>query len=344
MSAASVLREAAGASGASSRGVGSKRRGFGVEIALSIVVLALPGLIPNAYYLRIIEDIAIFSLLAVGLNLVFGYTGQISLGHAAFYALGAYGSAILEAKASLSPVIAWPLAVLVGMGIAWIISFPVLRLQGHYLALATLAFGLIVATLLAQGGKFTGGHDGIIVPVATALGDFVQARLAYIVVGAAVVAYWLVRNVTGSSVGRALRSLRDDPDAAAALGIPVARYRIASFVLAAGLAAVAGVLYSHVAQVVTPEVFGFSTSIQILLMVVIGGMGHRLGGVFGAAAVILLPEFLYGLAGAKNITFGVVVLLLLLFLPRGLMGIPSQVRRLMSRGRADGANAGGTRS
>lgn len=344
MIAASALRKAARINSVPARGPASKRRGFGVEIALSIVVLALPGLIPNAYYLRILQDIAIFSLLAIGLNLVFGYTGQISLGHAAFYALGAYGSAILEGKASLSPVIAWPLAVLVGMGIAWAISFPVLRLQGHYLALATLAFGLIVATLLAQGGAFTGGHDGIIVPVAARLGEFVSARLAYIVVGTAVVAYWMVRNLTGSSVGRALRSLRDDPDAAAALGIPVARYRIASFVMAAALASVAGILYAHVAQVVTPEVFGFSTSIQILLMVVIGGMGHRLGGVVGAAAVILIPEFLYGLAGAKNITFGLVVLLLLLFLPRGLMGIPTHVRRLTRRGRAAGVKAEGARS
>ncbi|PJJ55609.1 branched-chain amino acid ABC transporter permease [Compostimonas suwonensis] len=311
--------------GTASLSLARTRAQFWVEVALSVVIVSLPGLLQSAYYIRILEDIAVFGLLAMGLNLVFGYTGQISLGQAAFYALGSYGSVILETQLGVPVYLAWPLAIAFCMAVAWIISFPVLRLKGHYLALATLAFGLIVETLIGQGGTLTGGHDGLIVPVQSVLGEFLTSRFPYIVVGVAVLAYWLLRNLTNYSVGRALRSLRDDPDAAAALGVPVSRYRTASFVLAAGLSAIAGIFYAHVAQVVTPEVFSFDTSIQILLMVIIGGMGHRLGGVIGAVVVLLLPEFLYGLNTAKSLVFAIIVLIVLLFMPQGIAGLPRQI-------------------
>lgn len=296
---------------------------LGIEIAVSVLVIVLPGILPNAYFVRILEDIAVFSLLAMGLNLVFGYTGQVSLGHAAFYAIGAYGTAILETRLGVPIAIAWPLAIVLSMVVAWIISFPVLRLRGHYLALGTLAIGLIASTLIGQGGQVTGGHDGIFVDVEQALGPFLSVYLPYVVVIVAVIAYWALRNLTSRSVGRALRALRDDPDAAASLGIPVVRYRITSFVVAAGLAAIAGIFYTHIAKVITPEVFDFDTSLQILVMVIIGGMGHRLGGVVGAVVVLILPEFLYAFDQAKTLIYAVLVLVVLLFLPKGLAGLPA---------------------
>lgn len=301
------------------------------EIAVSVVIIALPGVLSSAYQVRILEDIAIFALLAIGLNLAFGFTGQISLGHAAFYAVGAYGAAIMETRLGWPIYVAWPLAIAIGMLLALLISLPVMRLRGHYLAMATLAFGLIMETVLSQGGAVTGGHDGIIIPVSQLLGDGLKDRFAYVVVIVAVLAYWLVRNLTGSSVGRSLRALRDDPDGAASLGIPVARYRTMVVVVAGGLAAVAGIFYAHVAQVITPEVFGFHTSIQILMMVVIGGMGHRLGGVLGAIVVLMIPELLYGLDEYRNLAFGVLVLAVLIFLPRGMAGLPQTIRTLFRR-------------
>lgn len=300
---------------------------LGIELALTVLVLLLPIIISNAYYLRVVQDVAIFALLALGLNLIFGFTGQISLGHAAFYALGGYGAGILQTKAGVPLVIAWLAAVLLAMLVAWLISFPLLRLQGHYLALGTLAFGLIVSTLLVQLVPLTGGHDGILVPALTTLGEWLSIRFPYVIIGTAVVGYWLVRNITSGSVGRALVALRDDPAGAAALGIQVARYKTIVFVIAGGLAAAAGVLYAHHAQVVTPEVFGFQTSVQILLIVVIGGMASRLGSIIGAAAVIGLPEFLHSLEEAKNLTFALVVLAVLLFLPGGLVGLPRAIAR-----------------
>jgi branched-chain amino acid transport system permease protein len=315
-------------------GRSGQRRSFWIEIAISVGIIALPGLLSSAYQVRILEDIAIFALLAMGLNLAFGFTGQISLGHAAFYAVGAYGSAIMETRLGWPIYVSWPLAVGIGMLLALLISLPVMRLTGHYLAMATLAFGLIMETVLSQGGQLTGGHDGIIVPVSQLLGDGLQDRFAYVVVIVAVLAYWLLRNLTGSSVGRSLRALRDDPDGAASLGIPVARYRTSAVVVAGGLAAIAGVFYAHVAQVITPEVFGFHTSIQILMMVVIGGMGHRLGGVLGAILVLMLPELLYGLDEFRNLAFGVLVLAVLIFLPRGIAGLPGTLQSAFRRRRA----------
>lgn len=305
-----------------------------VEIAVSVTVLFLPALIGSAYQTRLLENIAIFALLAMGLNLAFGFTGQISLGHAAFYAVGAYGSGLMETKLGLPIWIAWPAAILLCMVLGYLISLPVMRLSGHFLALATLAFGLIVETLIAQGGSVTGGHDGIIIPVRSVMGEFLQENFTFVIVGVAVVSYWILRNLTNSSVGRALRATRDDADGASALGISVSRSRIMSVVVGAGLAGVAGIFYAHVAQVITPEVFAFHTSIQILMMVVIGGMGHRLGGVLGAAVVILLPEFLWGLEHYQHITFGVLVLIVLLFAPKGVAGLPAQLTQLFRRGRA----------
>jgi ABC-type branched-subunit amino acid transport system permease subunit len=311
------------------------RRLIWVEILLSIAVVVLPGLLTSAYQVRMLENIAIFALLAIGLNLAFGFTGQISLGHAAFYAVGAYGSAILETRFGLPAIIAWPAAVFLGMLLALLISLPVMRLSGHYLAMATLAFGLIIEKLLSQGGAVTGGHDGIIIPVSRVMGQALQDRFVYVIIIVALIAYWLLRNLTESSVGRSLRALRDDPDGAASLGIPVARYRTLAVVVAGGLAALAGVFYAHVAQVITPEVFAVHTSIQILMMVVIGGMGHRLGGVLGAIVVLIIPELLYGLDEYRNIAFGALVLAVLVFLPRGIAGLPEAIgslyRKLSSR-------------
>lgn len=307
------------------------RRILWIEIAVSLSIILLPALLTSAYQVRMLENIAIFSLLAIGLNLAFGFTGQISLGHAAFYAVGAYGSAILETRFGLPAIIAWPSAIVLGMLLALLISLPVMRLVGHYLAMATLAFGLIVEMLLSHGGAVTGGHDGIIIPVTDVMGQALQDRFVYVLVAVAVLAYWLLRNLTESSVGRSLRALRDDPDGAASLGVPVASYRTLVVVVAGGLAATAGVFYAHVAEVITPEVFTVHTSIQILMMVILGGMGHRLGGVFGAAAVLIIPELLYGLDEYRNITFAFLVLAVLIFLPRGITGLPDALRRLYHR-------------
>ncbi len=307
---------------------GEKRRLFWVELAASVIVIALPALVPSAYQMRLIQDVAIWGILALSLTLVLGFTGQISLGQAAFYAVGAYASVILQTKAGVPAPLAWIIAIGLGMAIAYVISVPLLRIHGHFLALGTLALGLIVETLLVQLAPLTGGHDGIRIPGSQYLGEWVQLRFPYIVLGFLVVAYWLVRNLTQRSAGRAFFALRDDPAGAAALGIPVSRYKSFVFMVGGGLAATAGVLYAHQTQVVTPETFGFHTSIEVLLIVVIGGMSSRIGAIIGAIVIVFFPEWLKFLEQAENLIFGLVVLAILLFLPGGIVG---GIRSLIAR-------------
>lgn len=311
---------------------GARRTTFWIEVAASILVLALPAMIGSAYQLRLLQDVAIWSILALSLTLIFGHTGQISLGQAAFYAVGGYASAILQTALGVPAPIAWVVAIALGMGVAFVVSFPLLRIHGHFLALGTLALGLIVETLLVQLVPLTGGHDGILLPGAVQLGSWVQARFPYIVVGFLLLAYWLVRNLTQGGMGRAFFALRDDPAGAAALGVPVTRYKTFVFMIGGGLAAAAGVLYAHHTQVVTPDAFGFGTSIEVLLIVVIGGMSSRFGAIVGAAVIVFLPESLQFLQEGRNLVFGILVLAILLFLPGGLVGgVRSFAKTIMRR-------------
>ena len=305
---------------ASPRAWSRKRWLLAAELGATALVLLLPGLIGNAYHLRLAQDVAILAILALSLTLIFGFTGQISLGQAAFYAVGGYGSAIVQTELGVPAPLAWLFAIALGMAAAYVISLPLLRIHGHFLALGTLALGLIVETMLVQLVPLTGGHDGILLPSVVHLGQWITARFPYIVAIFLVLAYWLVRNLTARSVGRSFLALRDDPQGAAALGIPVTRYKTLAFMIGGGLAAAAGVLYAHHTQVITPEVFGFGTSIQALLVVVIGGMTSRFGALVGAAIVVLLPEWLVFLEENENLVFGLLVLGALLFLPGGVVG------------------------
>lgn len=320
--------------------LGASRIPFWCEIVVSVIVLLLPAIVPSAYIMRLIQDAAIWGIFALGLTLVLGFTGQISLGQAAFYAVGAYASVILQTRLGVPAPIAWVIAIALGMGIAYVISLPLLRTQGHFLALGTLALGLIVETMLVRFAPITGGHDGIRIPGVDYLGKWMQLRFPYVILILLIAAYWLVRNLTERSAGRALLALRDDPAGAAALGVPIARYKTMIFMIGGGLAATAGVLYAHHTQVVTPDSFGFDTSINVLLIVIIGGMSSRIGAIAGAAVIVFLPEWLKFLQTGANLVFGLVVLAILLFLPGGIVGgIRTIFARLVSGRRSEREDA-----
>lgn len=305
-----------------------RRTQFLIEIGATALVLLLPILLSGSpYILRIVQDVAIWSILALSLTLIFGFTGQISLGQAVFFALGAYGSAVLQTKLGVPFPIAWIVAVLLAMLVAYLVALPLLRIHGHFLALGTLALGLIVSTLLVQMRDITNGYDGILMPGMLVLGQWLFQNFAYVILGFLALSYWMVRNLTSRGIGRALFALRDDPAGAAALGIPVTRYKVLAFMIGGGLAGLAGVLYAHHSQVITPEAFTFDASIHVLLIVVIGGMSSRLGAILGAAIVVALPEVLHALEEPKNLIFALVVLAILLFMPGGIVGGVQQLWR-----------------
>ena len=299
-------------------------------VALAAIVAALPWALPNDFYFNVVILAGINAIVCVGLNLLIGYAGQISLGHAGFFALGAYSSALLTTRG-------WPswAALVAGLVIVGLLSFaiarPILRLKGHYLAMATLGMGIIISIVLVQETRLTGGPDGMSVPPVHVLGAELYSEHAwYWIVGAALlVAVWLALNLVDSPAGRALRALHGSEVAAATMGIDTARYATSAFVFSALFAAAAGSLFAHYSGFLTPGEAGFMRSIQFVTMVVFGGMASTFGAVAGAAVVTVLPQLLTMFHDYEQVMLGLILMGTMVFMPRGL--VPSLAA--LARGR-----------
>jgi branched-chain amino acid transport system permease protein len=288
--------------------------------AFAALMALVPWLVPSDYYLTVLIVAAFHVMLVMGLNLLMGYAGQVSLGHAAFYGLAAYTSGILTSRGA--PVVAGIAAgIALTVLVAALIAVPTLRLRGHYLAMGTLGFGLIVFIVLNEATGLTGGPSGLTGIPRLAVGGYVVAsdRGYYGVVWSAVLLlYLLARNLVHSRVGRALRAIHTSETAAGILGVDTTRYKAAVFVLSAFYAAVAGTLYAHYVTFVSPGSFGFGTSVQLVTMVVLGGMGSLPGAVAGALFLTLLPEALRALEDFDILVYGGILILCMMYLPGGL--------------------------
>ena len=309
---------------------------LGLSVALSLV----PLILANPWKLGILNLIAVHAIVALGLNLFIGYAGQISLGHAAFFGLGAYGSAILTTTIAMPPFAAM---ILTATGVALtalVIGIPALRLSGHYLAMATLGFNIVLHNILVQWDRVTGGPSGLSgIPPLAVLGLLFQgeARQYYLLWGAAMIALTLSLNLVRSGVGRGLAALAEDEVSAAAMGVDVRRGKIAVFTVSAVFAAIGGSLFAHYMGTVTPDTFGIFASIDFVIMVVIGGLGSLWGSLAGAAIVTLLPHLLGPLEDSRDIIYGVIVVAILLLPPRGsLADIAELAKNRLARVGANG--------
>jgi branched-chain amino acid transport system permease protein len=288
---------------------------FGVALAL------LPLILTNRYYLNLMIFIGINTLLVVGLNLLMGYAGQISLGHAAFFGLGAYTSGILTATYHVPPWPAMVAAVALTAVVAMALGIPVLKLTGYYLAMATLGFGIIVHICFKEFNWLTGGPSGLVGIPALAIGSVIfdePARYYYLVWFTTLTALAVSVNIVDSRVGRALRAIHDSEAAARASGIYTSRLKIWVFVISAAYASVAGSLYAHFITFISPGSFDFMFSIKLVTMVVVGGMASIWGAVFGAATLTLLPEVLAVFHDYDIVIFGLILMVVMIFLPQGL--------------------------
>jgi branched-chain amino acid transport system permease protein len=286
-------------------------------------VAALPLALSSPYYLSILVFVALHGLIAVGLSLLMGYAGQISLGHAAFYGMGAYASAILTTRAQISPALSALLACLLTAAVAYLIGLPTLRLRGHYLAMATLGFGEIVYVVMTAWIGLTGGPSGIGNIHRLSFLGFVfdtDLKVYYLSWAVLLAALLCSLHLIHSRVGRALRAIHSSETAAACLGIDIARYKVAVFVLSAVYASLAGSLYAHFVTFVSPESFGISFSILVVTMTVLGGRMSVWGALLGAAILTLLPETLRAFKDYDILAYGAILLLAMVFLPRGLFG------------------------
>ena len=286
------------------------------------VLLALGLGLKNEYYYTLLNFIGIHTLLVVGLNLLMGYGGQISLGHAAFFGIGAYASGILTATYGVNPWLALSAGLIICGAAAWLIGVPALKLHGYYLAMATLGFGIILNIIFNEAQAWTGGPSGLSgIPSLSLLGwPLNTPRKMYALIWLTV---WLIllisANLVNSRSGRALRALHDSEAAAQSLGVDTARVKLRIFIWSALYASLAGSLYAHTLNFVAPSSFGFMFSIKLVTMVVLGGMASIWGSLLGAAALTVLPELLTVFHDYETIIFGGILMVVMIFLPQGLM-------------------------
>ena len=290
-------------------------------VALAAAVALLPLALPNNYTYEVAIVVGLNAIVCVGLNLLIGYAGQISLGHAGFFGLGAYGTAILAARYGWPTPASLAASVAAVALLAWAIGRPILRLKGHALAMATLGMGIIVSVVIATEDGYTGGPDGMSVPPLGFAGFVLAGERAWywVVAGLLVATVWLAQNLIDSPRGRAWRALHGSEVAASAIGIDPARHKLAAFVLSAALAAFAGALTAHYAGFITPAKASFLHSIELVTMVVFGGMASSMGAVVGAAVLTTLPQLLTVFKEYEMVMLGAVLMLTMIFMPQGLV-------------------------
>lgn len=290
-------------------------------VLLAIFAIVIPLFFPSAYYYRIGALVFIFALAVVGLNLLMGFAGQVSLGHAGFMGIGGFAVAIGPTHLGIPSWLSLCIGALLAGVIAFIVGRPILRLKGHYLAVATLGFGLLIAIVFTNEAQWTGGPDGMNVRRLVLFDWRVSGSITWYWVSAAtfILGALLAVNLVESPTGRALRAIHDSEVASRVLGVDVAKKKLAVFVISAVYASVAGSYLALFNGHVTPEISGFLRSIELVAMVVLGGMGSITGSLVGAAVLVVLPQALTWLHEYEHMVLGLVLMAFMIFLRQGIV-------------------------
>jgi branched-chain amino acid transport system permease protein len=306
---------------------------YGLLMAL---LLAAPHL-ASEYVMSQLHFICIYSIVGLGLMLLVGFTGQISLGHAAFLAVGAYTEALLQAR-GVPFFVSLPVAALMAGALGWVLGLPALRLKGIYLAIVTLAFNVIVEEVIARWEGLTGGNSGLHLKPVEMFGMRLDgdASFYYLCLALTVLSILALLNLLRSPTGRAFVAIRDSEISASCMGVNLATYKTMSFAVSAALTGIGGALYAHKVSFISPEQFTLLQSIELVTIVILGGVGFVHGAVLGAAFLILLPQFISiakdylpsNLAGSglQATVFGLVLIVFIIFEPHGLYGRWLKVR------------------
>ena len=287
------------------------------------VFVFVPPFITNQYYIQVLIFINIYIILALSLNLLNGYVGLLSIGHAAFYGIGAYASAKFMMELKLPFILAMPAAALTAGLFGYLIAKPTLRLSGIYMTLATLGFNIIFFLILQNWMSFTNGPLGIMdIPEPNIFGWQVTTRLDYYYLALTLVIITLVsmHRLISCRFGRALKSIREDELAAEAMGVFTTRYKIQAFVLAAFFAGLAGSYYAHFVKFISPDSFYIYESFTLLAMLAFGGQGNLIGPTIGAAVLILIPEIFRFLQEYRMFIYGGILVIMMLVRRQGLLG------------------------
>jgi len=304
-------------------------------LIFTVAVFAVPIFFGGGYIINVLVFVGIFTILAIALNLLLGLAGQISLGQAAFFGLGAYISGVLTATYAMNSWLSMAIAVIVVGAIAFVLGFPILKLKGHYLAMATLGLGIIVYIAFNETVDLTGGPSGLSGIPNLSLGGIVfdsDIKNYYLVWFFTCATILLSVNLAASRIGRALRAIHDSEVAARILGVNVRLLKVQIFAIAGIFSALAGSLYAHTVTFISPTSFGFNVSIELLTMVIVGGLGSIYGSFVGAAILTLLPEFFRAFQDYDIIVYGLTLIVMTMFMPGGLVrGVPHLAGYLFAR-------------
>ncbi len=304
----------------------NRARWFGWAALLGAAVVPL---LVGDYLLYLLTLIGAYGVVALGLNLLTGLSGQISLGHAGFFAIGAYVATVVTTKYGFPYLAGTALAVACGWLVGLVVGFPAVRLKGLYLAIATLAFGIGIERMIYHFKGITGGPYGLDVPAPAIFGYAFNSptKLFYLVLAFVVLSVLFLSNVVKSRPGRMLIAMRDSPLAASSMGINVPRLKVLAFAVSAAMSALGGALYAPIINFISVEHFTLWLSITFISMIVVGGLGSITGSFLGAAFVVLVPELLRGFGAYHQIIYGMAMILVFVFWPKGLVGIAALFAR-----------------
>lgn len=296
-------------------------------IGVCILLLLPYGL--GKYSIFLISLLAVYSLVSIGLNLLMGYTGQIAAGHAGFLALGAYFTAILSDSIEWMPCLMTLLLSGAFTGvIGFLLGIPILRLKGFYIAMATLAFGVVVSEVILQWSSLTGGDDGFSVPYARLPGIVLDTdyKLYYLIIIVTIIMTILGRNLVRGYIGRAFIALRESEVAAETIGVNLAKYKTIAFAISAFYTGVAGGLFAYLITFLSPDAFTLELSVDFIAMIVIGGLGSITGSIIGAVILTGMQQILAGLQDLQVFIFGLSLIVFMIFMPRGIIGMFSSLK------------------
>ncbi len=328
-----------------------KRNYLGPGILICALLLA--PFVSSPFIVSILIFIGLYSLVTTGLTMLMGYAGQISLGHAAFYGIGAYATAVLSGTYGMPSIVGILVGILLTVLVATLIGIPTLKLKENYLALGTLGFGIIIFTFFKEFKGITGGLNGFFGIPALELFGFTfdtELKFYFLVWVLAILSVFFSKNVIESRVGRALRSIHGSEVASSSIGVNIQSYKLKVFILSAVYASIAGSLYAHYITFINPAVFTSMESINFLIMVVIGGSVNIWGGMIGATVYVLLNEILKDVVPLifpnvggefQIIFFGLLIVVMLIYLPSGLSSSFDKIGEKIKQRRRKRANRNG---
>jgi branched-chain amino acid transport system permease protein len=302
---------------------------------IGALVLLFPVLGPSSYIMYVLNIVAIYAIASMALNLLTGVGGQVSIGHAAFLGIGAYASAILDLRLNVPFWISILLAGLITGLIGFIVGLPAVRLSGHYLAIATLGFGVAIPQIALKWESLTGGYMGLS-PRDPVLGPIIfntEYHYYYLIVGVLALTFWTMKNILKSRFGRAFFSIRESEIAAQAMGVHLPTYKAFLFSISGFYTGVAGSLYAHSVGFISPYDFSIEISFLILAMVVVGGLASLGGSIAGAAILFLIAQWTNQLHGLSAVITGGVLVAVILFFPNGSVGLKDLFVKLLTKSR-----------